>query len=70
MLLGADSLREHGLVVDARFMAIYPGKIRKYRLTPLKCSRAPISTRKPDAGYAIVAYGASPSLREWGERSG
>eukprot|EP00965_Chrysotila_dentata_P136365 4509703-Pleurochrysis_carterae.AAC.1 len=29
MLLGANSLREHGLVVDARIMAIYPGENKK-----------------------------------------
>eukprot|EP00965_Chrysotila_dentata_P147339 4864030-Pleurochrysis_carterae.AAC.1 len=29
MLLGANSLREHGLVIDAKVMAIYPGEDKK-----------------------------------------
>eukprot|EP00965_Chrysotila_dentata_P093549 3090718-Pleurochrysis_carterae.AAC.1 len=36
MLLGANSLREHGLVIDAKIMAIYPGEDKKLPTNAIK----------------------------------
>eukprot|EP00965_Chrysotila_dentata_P108444 3581763-Pleurochrysis_carterae.AAC.1 len=39
MLLGANSLREHGLVIDARIMAVYPGEDKKLPSNAIKMLR-------------------------------
>eukprot|EP00965_Chrysotila_dentata_P055120 1829053-Pleurochrysis_carterae.AAC.1 len=61
MLLDANSLPEHGLVFDARLMAICtPGKLRNDLLTQLTCFRVPTSRTKPDCVCTKVEQ-AAPS---------
>eukprot|EP00965_Chrysotila_dentata_P175389 5789104-Pleurochrysis_carterae.AAC.1 len=36
MLLGANSLREHGLVIDAKIVEIYPGEDKKLPTNSIK----------------------------------
>eukprot|EP00965_Chrysotila_dentata_P080226 2647036-Pleurochrysis_carterae.AAC.1 len=62
MLLGANSLREHGPVIDAKIMAIYPGEDKKLSTNAIKmfqCSHcneeAGVCLYQSQAGNALYA---------------